>query len=213
MTVSDDPVLAFVHSAKALPIEDASIIALLRQAGWGERRAYAAIAAYYEGQLGARVPQRGSRARSAREAFLYIISFITLGVWACALGHFLFAIIDHQFPDLNRPLDHVESLREAVSWDVASIIVAFPIYLLSMWKIADVIGRRPEAVESKARITLTYAALVIATIIVVSDLVFFLATLLRGGLTLPFGLKSAVAILIAGATFWYYVGTVQHEAP
>ena len=208
MTASDDQVLAFVRAAKALPMEDASIVAMLRQAGWSERRIYAAIGSYYETALGTAIPQRGSRTEYAREAFLYLVSFITLGIWATALGHLCYVLIDHRFPDVTST-SFAEPLRDAVSWDIASIVVAFPIYVLSMWSIGKGVAQRPEAVESGVRSWLTYIALVVTTVVVVGDLVLFLATFLRGALTTPFALKSAVVIAIAGAIGWYYLGTVQ----
>jgi hypothetical protein len=204
-----DRVMAFVRSAKARAVDDETVVALLRQGGWSERRVYAALATYYEDTLGCAVPQRGSNAEYAREAFLYLVSFIALGIWAYALGHLCFALIDRAFPDV---LSYESSFRDNASYSLASLIVGFPLYLVVMAMIGRIDANRPEALDSGVRTWLTYAALVIATLIVVGDVVWFLGTFLSGSLTARFVLQSLAIVAIAGSIFWYYLETVRRRA-
>jgi hypothetical protein len=204
--------LEFVRAAKARQVDDEFILALLRQNGWSERRVYAVFTAYYEEALGAPVPSRGSRAEHAREAFYYLLVFITLGTWSFALGSLFYDLIDRWLRDPVAQTS-VEPFRSAVSLQLASMIVAFPIFLYVSSSIAREVARRPETLDSGVRKWLTYLALVIAAAVLVSDAVWFLQQFLSGELTTRFVLHAIVLLVIAGGIFWYYLGTVGTEAP
>ena len=99
MASDGDRLVEFVRAAKARSVPDDSLAAMLRNAGWPERRIAAALTAYYEGEVGLAVPERGGRAEYAREAFFYLVAFVTLAIWAVAFGHLLYALIDRAFAD------------------------------------------------------------------------------------------------------------------
>lgn len=199
--------LEFIRSAKARDVNDEFIVALLRQNGWSERRVYAAFTTYYEEALGTSLPSRGSSAEHAREAFYYLLAFITLGVWSVALGSLFYELIDRWLRD---PVTQATALpfRNEVSLQLASMIVAFPIFLYVSRVIAREVARRPETTDSAVRKWLTYLALVVAAAVLVSDAVWFLQQFLSGELTTRFVLHAIVLLLIAGGIFWYYLGTV-----
>jgi Domain of unknown function (DUF5671) len=59
---------------------------------------------------------------------------------------------------------------------------------------------------------LTYIALLIAAGVVIGDLITFLSYFLKSELTARFVLKVATVLVIAGAVFWYYLGSLKKGA-
>jgi hypothetical protein len=96
---------------------------------------------------------------------------------------------------------------------LACIIVAFPVYLLTMRFITRELERQPEKLDSGVRKWLTYIALLIAAGVVVGDLITFLTYFLRGELTSRFVAKVAAALVIASGVFWYYLSSLAQRAP
>lgn len=86
--VDKNPLAEFVRKAKAKAqgVADEFIVALLKNTGWSERRIFATFIEYYEATLGEPVPSRGGPIEYARDAFFYLLTFITLGWWTIALG-------------------------------------------------------------------------------------------------------------------------------
>src|SRR5580658_7666871 len=145
---------------------------------------------------------RGTAAESARDAFLYLLAFSTLAIWTIALGSLAFTLIDRWIPDPVAAQAYI-SYRNAVSYQIASIIVAFPIFLVVMSFILREVESSPERLQSGVRKWLTYIALLLTAGTMIGDLVVFLTTFLQGELTVRFVLKAIVVILIAGSIFWY----------
>lgn len=203
--MTDDRLSDFVNAAKAKGMDDASLLALLRQQGWQEQRVYRALTAYYTQSLGVEVPSRGSRAEDARDAFFHLIAFITLGAWVVALINLGDGLVDRGLPSPGQYPANASSL----SWWIATIIIAFPIYL---W-VNVLIGReakvRPESLQSAVRKWLTYVALVIASVVLLGDAIWFLGAFLTGEVTAAFVVKSALIIGVTGGVFAYYLGSVR----
>ncbi len=94
---------------------------------------------------------------------------------------------------------------------LARMIVAFPIYLLTIRYINRELEAHSEKFESSIRKWLTYLALFLTATIAVCDLITFLTFLLRGEVTSRFIAKVVTILVIAGGIFWYYMGSVAHE--
>jgi hypothetical protein len=124
----------------------------------------------------------------------------------------IFEFINHWVPD---PVLHrtVYNLRSAVTWQMASLAVAFPIYMLVMRTIVRETGAHPERLESGVRKWLTYIALLGTAGAMICDLIWFLDYFLTGELTLRFVLKSATVMAIAGAIFAYYIVSLRKVHP
>ncbi len=211
MTSDTQKLVAFIRTAKERQVGDDSIVSLLRQHGWSERRIFAAFSDYYEGVLGETIPSRGSRIEQARDAFFYLLAFITLGFWTIALILLADRLIDFAFPS---PLDmsyQLTAFRGEISGQLAMLIVAFPLFLFVSRLIAQEVALRPEALDSGVRKWLTYVALVITAVTMLGDAVAFLTQFLSGDLTVRFALKALVLLVVAGGTFWYYLGTMRAE--
>jgi hypothetical protein len=203
---------AFIDAAKARNVADDFIVALLKHKGWSERRIYTAFAAHYERALGAPLPERGARIEYASDAFLYLLAFISLGSWAFAAGYVFDALIDRRIPSgLDSPYA-AASFRSEVAGELATIIVALPIFAWVSRTISSGIARRPERADSGVRKWLTYIALVVTAMCLIGDGIWFLTTFLTGDLSLRFVLKTVVLLVLAGSIFTYYLSAVRGDA-
>ncbi len=211
---SDSPgLMEFIASAKAHDVGDGTIVALLRRNGWSERRVYREIAAYYAGILGSPVPKRSGDFGDARTAFYYLLNFLALGFWTVALGQIFYVLIAHAIADPvhTRYYDYygTSSIRDQISWQLATVIVTFPLFAYVHRSIAKNLERRPDLYDSGVRTWLTYVALVIAACVVLTDAVWFLYQLIVGQLTLRFILDSIVLLVLGGGIFVYYLATID----
>jgi len=194
----------FVNAAKERGAADEFLASLLTRRGWPSRDAYNALADWWERSTSIPIPVRRGTTENARDGFLYLLAFSTLATWACGLGSLWFQLIEHWMPDsVINP--YVYNFRGMVTRQIACILVALPIYLLVMRVIVRESRANSDRVESGVRKWLTYIALLLAAIGVVSDLVCFVDYFLRGGLTVRFVLKCAVVLAICGSILWYYL--------
>ncbi|MEO9097055.1 MAG: DUF5671 domain-containing protein [Candidatus Baltobacteraceae bacterium] len=193
-------------------MDDASLTALLRQSGCSERRINETLATYYEDLLGTEIPGRTSRSENARDAFFYLLAFLTLGVWSVALIWLADQLVDRAFPSALDSVYASRAFRYDVAGQLASLIVAFPLFGFLSRSIVRETERRPEALESGVRKWLTYLALVVTAGALVGDAVWFLEQFLVGDLTTRFAVKALVLFIVAGGIFWYYLGAVRSDA-
>lgn len=203
----DEKLEKFLTSAKEHGLADDAVVMLLKQNGWPEREIYRSFSAYYVSLLGMAIPQRGDRSEHARDAFYYLLNFLTLGFWTIGLGKLFFALIDHWIPDPT--LSFQQSLIDETSFPVATLIITFPVFVFIHRLIAGQLRNRPDLYESGIRKWLTYVALVIAAVVVLSDGIWFLQTFLRGEFTIRFALHSLLLLVIGGGVFSYYLLTIN----
>jgi hypothetical protein len=198
----------FVDSSKSKGATHEFLAALLIRRGWPATDVYTALGKNWEQTTGLAIPERAGAAESARDAFLYLLSFCTLATWTTAVGSMLFEFINHWLPDeVSR--NNAWNLRSAVTWQMASLAVAFPIYVLVMRTILGEATHHPERLESGVRKWLTYIALLGTAGAMICDLIWFLDYFLTGELTMRFVLKSATVMSIAGAVFSYYITSLR----
>jgi hypothetical protein len=211
----NDKLLAFIRESKAKGLTDDFASKMLKQNGWSDQSIFAAYAKYYADDLGVVVPSHGSGMENARNAFFYLLAFITLGVWAFAVGNLFYIAIDRLVVDtLNASYEYeFDASHTQIAYDIASLIVAFPIFLWMSYIIQRETIQRPEVLDSGVRKWLTYLALVITAGSLMGDAVMFLQQFLSGSLSEGFILKSLVLIAIAGGIFVYYLGAVRAQGP
>lgn len=205
--MGNDSLLAFVRQAKEHGVPDDSLVGILRQNGWPERRIYRALAEHYAGALGVSIPVKDQSSGNARDAFLYLLNFITLGFWTVAVWQIWDDLVRRWFPD---PLSYVgSSLRDDIAWQVAMIVVAFPIFAFVHTIIQRELARRPELYYSPVRRWLTYLALVIAAITILCDAAVTIQSWIVGHLTTHFLLDTLGLMLLGGGIFAYYLLTMD----
>ena len=197
----------FVKESLGKGMDRAAIHAALAQAGWQEEEIKNALSAFAEVQFPIPVPKPKPYLQ-AREAFLYLVSFITLYITAFSFGVLVFAFIDKLLPD---PLQFRGFFPRGLTTSLASLIVAFPLYLFMMRQLGKAAARDPERRQSKVGKWLTYITLVIAAGIIIGDLIAVLSNLLGGELTIRFVLKAFTILAITGSIFGYYLWSLQKE--
>jgi hypothetical protein len=205
----DTRITEFIERALDTDIPHHSLLGVLVANGWPEKEVYTALAEHYQRQTGIEIPRRGAGGTSSKEAFFYLLIFSTLATWTIGLGCLAFALIDRWLAD---PLFY--GYQQAfdtytITTSLASLIVAFPLYLLISRTVIREATAHPEKFESSIRKWLTYMALVIAAAVFMGDLIAALAYLLRGELTSRFIAKSFVVLSLSGGIFFYYFGGLR----
>src|SRR5882762_3559705 len=89
----------FIDGSKGKGAADEFLAALLTRRGWPAGDVYAALGHHWESSTGLAIPERPGAGESARDAFLYLLSFATLATWTTAIGSMLFEFINYWFPD------------------------------------------------------------------------------------------------------------------
>ena len=181
-----------------------SIKEALLLAGWQEQEIAKALNSFAEINFPIPVPKKKPYL-VAREAFLYLVSFITLYIVALSFGTLVFSFINTWFPD---PLRFGGDVSRTA---IASLIVAFPIFLVITRALHKGVAQDPERKDSRVKKWLTYFTLVIAAGVLIGDLITVLSSLLGGELTMRFLLKSLIVFGIAGSIFGYYLSDLQKE--
>lgn len=206
----EDPRISeFLEKALSAGIPHQSLIGLLTAQGWREKDVYRALGEHYRKLLAIDIPHRSGAGASAKDAFFYLLIFSTLATWTLGLGTLAFQLIDRWladplFSNFQRPLATYE-----ITWSLAAILIAFPLYLLISRVVLREAAADPEKLDSGIRKWLTYMALVIAASVFMGDLIAALAYLLRGELTSRFLAKSFVVLALSGGVFFYYFGGLR----
>ena len=207
---SRSELVQFILLARDRGSSDEFISKLLRDYGWPSREVERAFFEVYEGLLGRPLPApRGGSGELARDAFFYLLTFVTLGIWIQALGEMAFIFINHLIPDSLNNYYGDPSWR--VAFSLARLLVAFPVYLGLMRQINYDLANHREKHFSEVRKVLTYLTLLIATSIAIGAVIAFLTLFLQGELTLRFLLKVLVVLVLDGGLLWYYFDWIRRK--
>ncbi|MBI4138096.1 MAG: hypothetical protein HY482_00680 [Candidatus Wildermuthbacteria bacterium] len=198
---------SFIKEALEKGKSRSSIADALVFAGWQEGAVNKAMSFFADIDFPVPVP-RPRPYLAAREAFLYLVSFITLYVSAYSFGSLLFSFINRWFPDV---LQYQYGAFDVPRYAIASLIIAFPIFFLITRSVKKGAKEDPERKDSRMRKWLTYATLVIAAGVLIGDSIAVLSGLLGGELTIRFLLKALTVFGIAGAIFGFYLSDLQKE--
>ena len=193
---------AFIKEALERGYDRDAIRRVLLEAGWQEGEVRNGLSSFADADFSVAVP-RPTPYLYAREAFLYLVSFIALYVAAISFGILVFGLIDHSFPDALDFRDRYPSGGQATA--IASVIIAFPLYLFLARRLALQADADPERRQSPVRRWLTYFTLVVAAGIILGDLIALLANVLTGDPTLRFALKAVSILVITACVFGFYL--------
>jgi MFS family permease len=184
------------------------ISAALIAAGWTQKEVDNALDDYAETDIGLAVPKPRAYV-SAREAFLYLVLFILLGVVAWNLGSLLFALIDTAIADelenqysyglFYSPRDM--QIRQAI----AGLVVGGPLFTWLALHIRKQRRTNPAMQRSRVRKWLTYIALIIASCTLIGDAISLVYGFLAGELSTRLFLKLLVVAILAGGVFFYFI--------
>ncbi len=207
---SRSELVEFILLARDRGASDEFIGKLLRDYGWPSREVERAFFEVYEGLLGRPIPTpRGTSGELARDAFFYLLAFVTLGIWIQALGEMGFIFINHLIPDSLNTYYGDPSWQMAFA--LARLIVAYPVYLGLMRQINRDLATYREKHFSGVRKWLTYLTLLVAALIAIGGVIAFLTSFLRGELTPRFLLKVLVVLVLDGGVLWYYFDWIRRK--
>ena len=188
-----------------------AITSALQQAGWreeeiaGELRKFTCVKGFP-----LPVPRREPYV-SAREAFLYLVLFLTLYISAVSFGTLLFTFVERAIPDVLQDVYTRANTLATTPSTTATLVITFPIFvLLSRW-LEGGLERDPQKQSSKVRKWLTYLTLFVAAVSIIIDLIVVVSSLLSGELTERFLFKVLIVLVIAGLTFGYYLWDLRRD--
>ena len=142
-----------------------------------------------------------------KDFFLNLLSIVTLYGSAIAFLTLIFQYVNVWLPD---PLEGGQyyvrqGAFRAIRWSIASLIIIFPVYILTNWFLNKSYAKVPEKRYLKIRKWLIYFTLFAAALIIIGDLVTLIYRLLGGEFTLRFILKVVAVFFVAGNIFGYYL--------
>lgn len=180
---------------------------VLSHAGWQTDEVDDALSRFADVPFPVPVPLRRTSG-SAREAFLYLVTFMMLYTAAISLGNLLCGFVDNLMPDPVREpyAAYQDSYRnESTRWLIASLIVSFPVWFMLTRGHLMSYAKDPERRGSPVRRWLTYLTLFVAASTVLTTLIVLLAGALGGEFVVRTLLKSGIVLAISGCIFGFYL--------
>jgi hypothetical protein len=95
---------------------------------------------------------------------------------------------------------------------LATIIVAFPLFLAVWWTLLREIREAPELAKSGVRRWLASLTLFVGAVTVMGDVITAIYYLINGELTISFVLKVLALLIVAGSISIYLAMTLRLEA-
>jgi len=139
---------------------------------------------------------------TSKDFFLWLGVMVTLYLSSISLVLLLFEYIKILFPD---PLDYyVDPYRGAVRFSIASLIVAFPLYIYLTRVVNTGMRSHKEKSELTVRKWIVSLTLFVAAVTLLIDLIALINVFLGGEITSQFILKVVVVLLVIGGVFMYY---------
>ncbi len=146
-------------------------------------------------------PQVKSRV-SPKDFFLYLGATLSLYFGTIAFLGLIFDIVNTYFPDQIQY--YYSDYASAIRFEIASLIIIFPIFLGISFLINRELKMNPEKAVLWIRKWLTYLTLFIAGITIGVSLIYLINTFLNGEITTRFILKVLATLVTAGGIFGYY---------
>lgn len=146
---------------------------------------------------------------TAKDFFLHLGVIVTFYASTIALITLLFEVINFAYPRITNAYQYY---FPSISFQVATLIVAFPLFLFLSWMLQKTYVTDPSLREAPLRKWLSYITLFIAGAVVAGDLVTVIYMFLDGqDLTTGFLLKVLALLLIAGSVFMYYLREIRNQ--
>ncbi len=146
---------------------------------------------------------------SPKDVFLHILMIGTLYVSTFMFSSLWFDYVNFLFPDkLNY---NYRAILDGILVGTSTLIVVFPVYLLTAWLLEKEIKQIPEKRELRVRKWLVYLTLFAAAIAVIVEIVRLVYNFLSGELTMNFFLKILIVLIVATFTFGYYLWDAKRE--
>src|SRR3989344_2392032 len=146
-----------------------------------------------------------------RDVFLHLLAIVTLYASAISFLVLIFDYIDAFTPDplVDQGYYNLSGIYQSIRWSLASLIVVFPVYILSARFLNKTYLTDPSRSNLRIRKWLLYFTLFVAALIIIGDLVTLIYRFLGGELTIRFLLKMVTVLFVAGAVFGYYLAELK----
>lgn len=144
---------------------------------------------------------------SPKDFFLNLLSTVALYMAAASFIVLIFQYINIYFPDVlesNNYYDPLQSAYSAIRFAVATLVVAFPVYVACLWYMNKEYVESPDKRNLRIRKWLIYFTLFLAAVIIMGDFIALIYTFLNGELTTRFILKVITFLAVVGSIFGYY---------
>jgi hypothetical protein len=142
-----------------------------------------------------------------KDFFLWLLTVIALYGSITSLIALLFEYINYSFPDALA--SYGDPYGGAVRFSMAALIVLVPTTLVCLRLIRASIGEEPGKAGIWVRRWALVLTLFIATVTILVDLVTLINTFLGGEITVRFGLKVAVVLLVAFGVFLHFLADLK----
>lgn len=139
-----------------------------------------------------------------KDFFLWIGAMLALYVGVFNYIALVWDYINYAFPD---PLQYyIDPYQSGISWEMASLIVLSPLFLVLMWFIHREIQRDSSRAGTWVRRWALYLTLFIAAVTIAADLIWVLYVFLNGtDITERFFLKALVVLFVAAVGFMHFI--------
>lgn len=206
----DERLTKFIDHARQKGLDYSAIFLLLRSSGWKERQITRALAAR---DLELPIPERTGMG-SARDAFLHLVAFTALYAAAISLVLLSFTYIEFWFPDpaMRSSTYEVEAALSGIRAQLATLIVAYPLFLLAWSYLLREIHQSPEKAHSGVRRWLSFLSLFVGAVTIMTDVICVVYYLVEGDLTLRFLLKVLALLVVTGSIFLYLSLVLRSES-
>lgn len=213
LDMAADLISTYIHEARKRDLSNRTIRENLLDAGWSESEVQAA----FDADLPVPVPpgktpqHRITVAGSGTmwDAFEHILLFISMYVLAFGIGAILFTFVDRWLPGVNDSSGYIN--RNGIIINMSALIVSYPLFSFLFYRITKRTLATPAIRLLKARKILIYFTLVVAFVIVISNIISLVYLILSGDVTLNVFMKIMIMLLIAGVIFAYYLQQVKED--
>lgn len=147
---------------------------------------------------------------NAKYSFYYLLSLVALVFTAISAGLILFGIIDKSVADAFAQ-DYYRNLDGQFKFAISALLIAGPIYYLSVSLINKGLKKKELSLESSLRRWLTYLIIFVNALIILGVFIGIVYNFLSGALTARFLLKLLSALLIAATIFSYYFYDIRKK--
>lgn len=195
-----DQLSEFVRRSLAAGQERRAIGQALQQAGWTAKEVSAALDGWADAGNGMPPVPRPGNVILARAVVFYGLLFISLAMVAWHIVWLGFGIIEAMTPDLA---DFGRS-PHAMRWSIAMLLVFVPLFLLLNRQSDLHLGKEHIQRGSPVRRWFASASLLVASLVLIGDLVASIYALLAGDMTIRFAAKALLVAVVGGLVLAYY---------
>lgn len=146
---------------------------------------------------------------NAKFAFFYMLSLVALVFVAISTGMIVFQLINKLIPDVINYSGYYSS--ESLKFAISAMIIAVPIYYLTMRQINKNLKAGHMELHSGIRRWLIYLILFVVSVVVIGWLIATINTFLNGDITLKFILKFLTVLAISAVIFNYYLYDIKRD--